>query len=76
MNNQIAQDDADADHQENGCSAAAKADRLNNGGAGVEHLELEDIEGDSLQNEVSGAGSTQPREGSIQELIDKYQHFV
>ena len=36
----------------------------------MEHLELEDEDGDTLQNEVSG--SQAPREGSIQEMIDKY----
>ena len=46
------------------------------GPAGVlPHLAMDDLEDDdSLQNEVSG--NMHPREGSIQELVDKYQHFV
>ncbi len=37
-------------------------------------MELEDEDADFLQNEASG--SLHPKEGSIQELIDKYQNFV
>ncbi len=42
------------------------------GGPHLNQMDLEDEDGDTLQNEVSG--SLNPKEGSIQDLIDKYQH--
>ena len=38
------------------------------------HSDLDDDDGDTLQDEASG--NLQPREGSIEELINKYQGFV
>ena len=46
----------------------------NAGGPPLNQIDLEDEDADTLQNEISG--STHPKEGSIQELVDKYQQFV
>ena len=68
----------DPSHQDppNVAGLAQNPEEAASGPAGVlPHLAMDDLEDDdSLQNEVSG--NMHPREGSIQELVDKYQHFV
>lgn len=50
----------------------APAEELNAPKAVVDQFEMEDDDADSPLNDVSGA--MHPKEGSLQELIDKYQH--